>query len=138
MIALALTLLAWTTIGVAQTHPCDVVPASNPQWTSPLIAGFCHYGKDTNGANVTVTAFQVAIDGQLKFDNLMNALGPPNAAGQSYFETPSFAVPIGNHTATFSVYVSGLGYSTVVSFPFGVVGTLSSLPSAPTRQRIRK
>lgn len=120
---------------LAQTHPCDLTITPNPQLTSPVRAGFCHDGRDAEGNSTTITAFRVRFNGAVVFDGPLAAIGAPNAAGLSFFETAPIGVSRGNISVTVSA-VSADGEGAQSSpFVFGVVG---AVPSTPTRPRVRK
>lgn len=128
-------LLLWPSSARAQTHPCDVVPPSNPQLTSPVKGGFCHSGKDVDGNTTTITAFKFFIDGQVVFQGALTPIGPATSDGRFYYETPAFVVSRGNHAATFTA-VSTDGESVpTLPFVFVCVGAVPAPPSAP---RVKK
>jgi len=132
---IALCVMGMAGSAVAQTHPCDVPPPSNPQLTSPIRGAFCHNGRDADGNPVTVTAFKLYIDNQLVWQGALSPIGPPTADGRSYYETPLVIVSRGNHVAE-TAAVSAEGESgRSAPYPFVLS---AAVPAAPTRSHVKK
>jgi hypothetical protein len=117
----------------AQSHPCDVDPASLFTIKSPVNVGFCHDGLDEDGNSTVLTRFTIRIDNVVLFDGVVTPTGVPNAQGLRYYEVANIVVARGAHAATVSAWnVEG---ESIASAPesFGVVG---GKPRKPTLLRV--
>lgn len=110
----------------AQTvHECDktVTPNVTVQHAT-ITVGFCSDLKDTDKKPVTVTAFEISVDGSVTtWANPTPVTPTANSQGQLYFEAPAIAAAPGTH----SVSVTAVA-ATRKSLPSTVYAFSSILP----------
>src|SRR3954469_16592557 len=98
----AVALLAFASVGSAQTHPCDVLGSTTVQSNSPVAVGVCVLPKDADGVTIPIaslTSFRVTIDGVTVFTGPLTPIGAPSTTGSYYFETTkTITVSKGQHT----------------------------------------
>jgi hypothetical protein len=133
---LVLLVLGFARLAGAQTHPCDQTVPTNPTVQSPARASFCHQGLDTSGQPVTITAFKVYLDGSTTpvFSGPLTPIGLPSASGFSFYETPTFPVTRGSHTAMVSALSADGEGAKTLAFPFVVI----AVPGAPVKLQIKQ
>lgn len=114
----------------AQTHPCDVIPPSNPNVASPVKFGFCVPQTDV----VNTTEYKIFLDNNPTpvFTGSVAPTGVPNAGGLVFVQIPPITVIQGSHAATASAVGIGGESAKSVAYPFVVIGA----PVAPARIRI--
>ncbi len=134
-LAIALGAILLAAPARAQTpHPCDAVPPSPTPTAAPIGAGFCHDGKTTTGTATTITKFLVTVDGIKVFEGPLTPIGPPSAAGLSYYETPKNIIPtVGAHKVVVRAYNSAGAGVASAELPFEI---LESTPAEVTGVRI--
>jgi hypothetical protein len=126
-------LAAFAAPAAAQSHPCDIDPASLMTLKSPVRVGFCHDGLDEDGNSTILTRFTIRVDSTVLFDGVVNPATLPNAQGLRYYEVPNLVVARGAHAATVSAWnVDGESVASIAE-AFGVVG---GKPRKPTALRV--
>ncbi len=116
--------------GSAQTHPCDVVPPTNPNVASPVKLAVCYKVADP----LVSFKFYDGSNPAPIWTGTLTPIGLPTPDGRAYYETPPVPFTNGSHTIQSSAVINALGQETPKSlaYPFAAI----ALPAAPSNLRI--
>lgn len=123
-LAFVLLLLA-VSASAQQVHECDKpVPSNITIAHATITVGFCSDVKDTDGQPLTLTAFEINVDGSVTtWANPKPVTQVANAAGKLFFEAPPIAAAPGAHSVSVTAVAAARK-----SLPSTVYAFSSTLP----------